>query len=371
MGRTCLQQITSVFPKVALLNHSEKGDRLRQTRESAVPVNSPFRIVRFSSFELNLQTAELRKQGQRLRLQEQPFQILAALLERPGEVVTREELRSKLWPTDTFVDFDHGLNAAIRRLRDALDDSADTPIFIETLARRGYRFIAPIDGSPASSEPAKSIPERANSTLLRVLLAIALLMALVVVVLAWAPWRRPLRPPEIIERRLTANSAENAVSSAAVSRDGRYLAYTDKTGVFVKLIPPGETHPVPLPPDFSVHVDDWFPDGAHLLVTRQEPDRRASLWKISVFGAPHTSSLRMPREDRSLPMAPASHSAAAMYGSPVSVLQKNGSWTRTEARSSRWLWLALILRWAHQLGRQTANLSPITGVDPMIGNRSR
>ena len=113
----------------------------------SVSANPSSRIIRFSTFELNLQTGELRQQGQKLKLQEQSFQVLAALLERPGEMVTREELRSKLWPVDTFVDFDHSLNAAIKRLRDALGESADTPIFIETLARRGYRFIAPVDGS--------------------------------------------------------------------------------------------------------------------------------------------------------------------------------------------------------------------------------
>jgi DNA-binding winged helix-turn-helix (wHTH) protein len=107
-----------------------------------VSVGSSPRIIRFSTFELNLQTGELRQQGQKLKLQEQSFLVLAALLERPGEVVTREELRNKLWPVDTFVDFDHSLNAAIKRLRDALGESADAPIFIETLARRGYRFIS-------------------------------------------------------------------------------------------------------------------------------------------------------------------------------------------------------------------------------------
>jgi len=113
---------------------------------------------------MNLDTGELRQRGQKIRLQEQPFQVLSALLERPGEVVSREELRRRLWPADTFVDFDHSLNAAIKRLRDALGDAADTPIFIETLARRGYRFIAPIDGSSELSNAAKSIPEKANST---------------------------------------------------------------------------------------------------------------------------------------------------------------------------------------------------------------
>src|SRR6266481_8200306 len=90
--------------------------------------NSSSPVIRFSTFEVNLQTGELRQRGQKVRLQEQPFQVLAALLEHSGELVTREELRNKLWPEDTFVDFDHSLNAAIKRLRDALGESADAPV---------------------------------------------------------------------------------------------------------------------------------------------------------------------------------------------------------------------------------------------------
>jgi len=102
-------------------------------------------LVRFGVFELDLQLGELRKGGVRLRLQHQAFLVLAALLERPSDLVTRDELRSRLWPADTFVDFDHGLNAVVRRLRETLGDSAVTPRFIETLPRRGYRFVAPVD----------------------------------------------------------------------------------------------------------------------------------------------------------------------------------------------------------------------------------
>ncbi len=101
-------------------------------------------ILRFATFEVDLRVGELRKQGKRLRLQDQPFQVLAVLLQRPGDVVTREELRSQIWSRDTFVDFDNGLNTAINKLREALGDSADNPRFIETLPRRGYRFLAPI-----------------------------------------------------------------------------------------------------------------------------------------------------------------------------------------------------------------------------------
>jgi TolB-like protein/DNA-binding winged helix-turn-helix (wHTH) protein/Tfp pilus assembly protein PilF len=103
------------------------------------------RIARFGSFEADLHTRELRKHGLKLKVQAQPFQVLAMLLARPGELVTREEIRSRLWPQDTFIDFDHGLNAAVRRLRDALNDNAETPRFVETLPRRGYRFIAPVE----------------------------------------------------------------------------------------------------------------------------------------------------------------------------------------------------------------------------------
>ncbi len=102
------------------------------------------RIARFGIFELDLFAGELRKNGAKLRLQEQPFRVLAFLLERPGDVVTREELRQKLWPADTFVDFDHSLNTAVNKLRETLGDSASSPRYIETLARRGYRFIAPV-----------------------------------------------------------------------------------------------------------------------------------------------------------------------------------------------------------------------------------
>jgi len=109
--------------------------------QSTLPVNS----VRFGVFEFDLRSRELRKHGIRIKLQEQPCQILAFLLERRGEMVTREELQRHLWPSDTFVDFDHSLNTAVMRLREALNDSSDSPRFIETLPRRGYRFVAPLE----------------------------------------------------------------------------------------------------------------------------------------------------------------------------------------------------------------------------------
>lgn len=132
------------------------------------------RTVRFGLFELDLRAGELRKNGVKIKLQEQPFRILVSLLRQPGEVVTREELRRELWPSDTFVDFDHSLNAAVKRLRDALDDTAENPRFIETLPRHGYRFVA-------TNEPQVIQKKAFNSSLTRrgvPLVAVILVMAL-------------------------------------------------------------------------------------------------------------------------------------------------------------------------------------------------
>src|SRR5205807_9030498 len=110
-------------------------------------------ILRFGVFEVDVRAGEVRKQGARIKLQEQPFHVLTVLLRRPGEVVTREELPSQNWSADTFVDFDNSLNTAIDKLREALGDSTDNPRFIETLPRRGYRIITPVtnEGREASA----------------------------------------------------------------------------------------------------------------------------------------------------------------------------------------------------------------------------
>jgi len=131
-----------------------------------VAVNTSKGLVRFEAFELDLRAGELRKDGAKpIRLPEQPFRILTMLLEHPGEVVTREEIRKKLWPNDTIVEFEHSISAAMNRLRQALGDSADNPRYIETLARRGYRFICPVDVgaglAPPSPHDAPALPTRA------------------------------------------------------------------------------------------------------------------------------------------------------------------------------------------------------------------
>jgi cholera toxin transcriptional activator len=116
--------------------------------------NRDSRLLRFGVFEVNLDTRELRKNGTRLRLQDQPFQVLAALLQNAGQLVTRESLRETIWPADTFVDFDHSLNTAVNKIRESLGDSASSPRFVETLARRGYRFMASVENVDTVGTPA-------------------------------------------------------------------------------------------------------------------------------------------------------------------------------------------------------------------------
>jgi DNA-binding winged helix-turn-helix (wHTH) protein len=118
-----------------------------------VQTDAESRVVRFGVFDLDLKTGELRRKGVKVRLQEQPFLVLAMLVDRPGDLVTRDELRARLWPDAVFVDFDHGLNKAVGKIRQALGDLADSPRFVETLERRGYRFIAPVERVARSAAP--------------------------------------------------------------------------------------------------------------------------------------------------------------------------------------------------------------------------
>jgi len=160
-------------------------------------------VLRFDTFELNLRAGELRKRGKRLRLQGQPLQVLAILLQSAGELVTREELQSQIWPADTFVDFNHSLHNAIGRIREALGDSAETPRYIETLPRRGYRFIAAVE-EVASPKPAGIVRER-NEAMAPVVtrskrregIALALCACLVVALSTWVAWRHFYAKPAV------------------------------------------------------------------------------------------------------------------------------------------------------------------------------
>jgi len=164
------------------------------------PLNNASQIVRFADFEVDLRGRELRKNGARIPLQEQPLQVLAVLLEHAGEVVTRKEFCQHLWPSDTFVDFDNSLNTAINKIREALGDSTGDPHFVETLPRRGYRFIAPLkegvepqpiekatQARPAFQPSSPGQPETHRAVLIGLALTVALLLSF----LFWRPGWRP------------------------------------------------------------------------------------------------------------------------------------------------------------------------------------
>lgn len=252
------------------------------------------RLVRFSIYELDRDSGELFKQGRKVKLQGQPFELLVALLERPGEVLTREELRQRIWSSETAGDFDQGLNRAINKIREALGDSAENPRFIETLPRRGYRFM----NSMASPPPAvveQSSPVAIEQPIKsrRKLWIIGAILASILAVITAAIWmllhRSSSRPIQL--QQLTTNSSENPILHAVISPDGKYLAYGDLTGIQVRLISTGESYTLPKPAALSPSdiwaPQAWFPDGTHLLASSEHStpnEKTITTWNVSVVG---------------------------------------------------------------------------------------
>jgi DNA-binding winged helix-turn-helix (wHTH) protein len=197
------------------------------------------RMFRFGLFELNLSAGELRKQGRKIKLQEQPFEVLAMLLRRPGDVVTREELQQALWPADTFVEFDQGLNTAVKKIRQALADSADNPRFVETIPRKGYRFIAPVSTNEAPAPAPVSVPAPVPVRRHHPLRIAALLVLVVSGVAVWFFWTRTTpAPPEPVP----FTSYPGREWSPSFSPDGNQVAFEwevpgkEKSHIYVKLI---------------------------------------------------------------------------------------------------------------------------------------
>jgi Tol biopolymer transport system component/DNA-binding winged helix-turn-helix (wHTH) protein len=238
----------------------------------------PESTTRFGEFSADLETGELRRNGAKVKLQGQPFEILALLLKRPGRVVTREELRQRLWPSDTFVDFEHGLNAAVNRLREALGDSADEPRFIETVPRRGYRFIAAIEGhlraEPSEVSQVQDVRSRSQSLWLRI---VALIVG--VVCLGSASlfiYKRTSTSRPSVQRTLTRLTFDEGLQVEATwSPDGRLIAYSsDRAGKFdiwVQQVSGGNPVQVTKGPAHNWQPD-WSPDGKYIVYRSEEGD---------------------------------------------------------------------------------------------------
>ena len=268
-----------------------------------IPFRSPEPPIRFGAFELDAQSGELRRDGRSVLLAEQPLRFLAALLDRPGQLVTRDELRRQLWRDDTFVDFEHGLNAAVKRLRDALGDSADSPQYIETVPRRGYRFIGPVEGpvavagtdrastigadppsAPSSVE--KHVPLSDRATMMA---AVALLAAMTGAGLWIASWRdagqRVATQPTLQLTRLTFGPGLQ--TDVTWSPDGQRIAYaSDRAGnfdIWVQPVAGGEPRQLTTSPDNDTHPV-WAPDGSSIAF-RSERDGGGVFLVRSLGGA--------------------------------------------------------------------------------------
>ena len=248
-------------------------------------------IVRFGTFEVELAAGVLRKHGTRIKLQTQPFQVLVALLENPGAVVTRDELRRRLWANDTFVDFEHGMNAAVARLRLALVDSAERPRYVETLAKRGYRFIGEVE-HPAVVliDAPRSVSAVAHGETKRwpakLILATAALVAIAAVALRLIP-RDPVPPP--LSMPLTA--FQGSELDPALSPDGRNVAFAwngereDNFDIYVLLI--GSVTPRRLTRNAADDLHPaWSPDGQTIAFLRRLGDNLAALMLVPSTGGP-------------------------------------------------------------------------------------
>jgi Tol biopolymer transport system component/DNA-binding winged helix-turn-helix (wHTH) protein len=260
-------------------------------------------VVGFGAFEVDLRAGELHRNGRKVKIQNQPFQILAMLLERSGEVVTREEMRTRLWPAETFVDFDHGLNSAVRRLRDALGDSADKPVFVETLGRRGYRFIFPVERNEATNNtPAREVvhttaavvpisiePEQAaddepqSRPGVKVLLTIVCLSVAAAAALFWA-------------RASVVPAVSNYVQ---LTRDGRdkFIVGTDGPRLYLGFglhgsqkiteisVAGGDQRIIPTPPSIKVIPLSLSGNGSELLVLDgQGAPYHGEFWSLALPG---------------------------------------------------------------------------------------
>jgi DNA-binding winged helix-turn-helix (wHTH) protein len=268
--------------------------------------------VRFGLFELDQGAAQLTRNGTKIRLPQQPLLLLAVLLESPGEIVTREQLRQRLWPSDIFIDFDHGLNKSIQKLREALRDSADSPRYIETIPRVGYRFIAPVNflqpmneargvlelNSDKKTEEQQHVPAPSPGTRIArdrrarwLLLALGGVACVAVAFGGAALFRSLHRPLEVSYTQLT--DFTDSAAAPALSPDGRMVAFIRGGGsfltsdrIYVKMLPNGETRRV-TNDDRPKYGLAFSPDGSEIAYTVLEPSGFSTYEVSALGGEPH------------------------------------------------------------------------------------
>jgi Tol biopolymer transport system component/DNA-binding winged helix-turn-helix (wHTH) protein len=282
-------------------------------------VESPSRVL-FGLFEADLQSGELWKAGRRIKIQSQPFKVLSALLEHPGEVVTREELQLRVWGKDTIVDFEHSLGTAINKIRDALSDSADNPRFVETLARRGYRFIAPVtfSQSPASpqripsgtsqdpsskpdhhpiSSPASAALFSASAPSLKTV-SRWVIPAATLIVGAWIGFHAGSSSSPVKSFRINQITHSGRISPGAPTMESLPATATDGVRIFASVIENGRAalsqifvsngsiQPLALPSEIaSPSLGDLSPDGSKLLLrSHLSPESEQTLWLVPTDG---------------------------------------------------------------------------------------
>jgi Tol biopolymer transport system component/DNA-binding winged helix-turn-helix (wHTH) protein len=297
------------------------------------------KFIRFGVYELDLQERELRKSGVRVKLNDQPFQILCMLLERPGEIVSREELQKRLWPSDTFVDFDLGLNSAVKKLRQALSDDSDNPRFIETLYRRGYRFIGSLNGtvtSQALSMPGPTpliFPDKHAAEPASRRIPLAALAGMLLLAAGLAYWLWPSQPVRVLGYTQITHDGQ---PKGGIVTDGERLYFSEIEGDHFVIAQVsangGETAILPTP--FSnVFVGDVAPDGSALLISDFKGTGAASaIWSLPLpVGSPRRLSDISPT---AASWSPDGKEMAIATGSDIFLARKDGSEPRKLATAA-------------------------------------
>jgi Tol biopolymer transport system component/DNA-binding winged helix-turn-helix (wHTH) protein len=253
-------------------------------------------VLRFGVFEIDARAGELRKNGIKLKLQEQPFKVLCMLVEHPGEVVTREDLRIRLWPADTFVDFDHGLNAAVKRLRDTLGDSADNPRFVETVARRGYRFIGTVDiPSTTPSTQATQAPPRNTRWNKRNWILVAVAIACIVFAITLSRLLSKLPAAQINVSPLVTYPGEKYFPS--LSPNGQQVVFSWSGGagthfsIYEKIVGSERFLRLTNVPDAIDFGAVWSHDGREIAFARIV-NGNAGIYAVSALGGPEHKLLQ-------------------------------------------------------------------------------